>query len=114
MSALERHAGDQREHPITGTAEEPGLNARLTQRVSWRRASGRGAHSSQIESARDTALARARETDNPALADMFSKVADEMSAEVADRLLTELTDAVLEESREQTRQAKALLTQMTS
>jgi len=45
---------------------------------------------------------------------MFSKVADEMSAEVADRLLTELTDAVLEESREQTRQAKALLTQMTS
>ena len=27
MSALERHAGHQREHPITGTAEEPAILA---------------------------------------------------------------------------------------
>ena len=68
---------------------------------------------SQIESARDTARVRARETDNPDLAQMFTKVADGMSSEVTDRLLTELTRAVLKESREQTRQAVSLIQQMT-
>lgn len=69
---------------------------------------------SQIESARDTARVRARETDNPDLAQMFTRVADDMSAEVTDRLLTELTRAVLKESQEQTRQMRELIAQMSS
>ena len=68
----------------------------------------------QIESARDTARAHAREADNPQLADMFSQVAAECDAEVNARLLTVLTNSVLKESQEQTRQMRELVSQMTS
>ena len=68
----------------------------------------------QIESARDAARAHARTADTPQLADIFSQVADEYNVEVKDRLLTDLTRAVLEESREQTRQMRNFITQMSS
>ena len=68
----------------------------------------------QVESARDTARARARETDNPQLAGMFNQVADECDAEVSARLLTVLTNSILKESQELTRQMTELVTQMTS
>jgi hypothetical protein len=71
----------------------------------------------QVQSARDTALSRAlsaRSTGDSRQADVFAKVAEGCAQELEDRVLTIMTRDVVRASQEADRQARDLITQMTS
>lgn len=68
----------------------------------------------QIESALNTAQTLCRDADDPHIADLYQQIVDGMSDELKARYLTVMTRDVLRASQEATREAKALLTQMTS
>lgn len=68
----------------------------------------------ELESAIGTCCQRQRDADDSRTADLFKRIADDMTAELYNRLLTIATRDILAESREATKLASALLTQMTS
>lgn len=65
----------------------------------------------ELESARDTALARTREADDPQTADMLNRVAAEMTAELGDRYMVMVARAIVGASQDAGKQAMELLNQ---
>jgi hypothetical protein len=64
-----------------------------------------------VESARDTALARAQRATDATEAGIYKRVADECSAELDDRLMAVVTRAVVQESVTADRSARDVIMQ---